>query len=110
MCYEVCGPGSFADPKLQAEEDAAYAAWIDEQFPEDDEEETDERIEMSESEADEAFQEFVNETEPTITVMGLDYDPARVLKEVDPIAYRQEFLDWIDSCERDETHVFPWNT
>ena len=58
---------------------------------------------------DDAFQEFVNQMEPTITIMGMDYDPARALKEVDPTAYHQEFLNWVASCEKDETHVFPWN-
>jgi len=103
----MCGPETSDDPEIQAEMDRDYAAWIQEQFPEDDEEDGAE--ELSESEADEKFQEFVNETHETITVMGLDYDPARVLKDVDPIAYRQEFLNWVDSETQEGRYTFPWN-
>lgn len=112
MCFENCGPELYDDPKLQAEEDAAYQEWIDSQFPEDEEEEEEEedsRIEMSEREADESFQDFVNELNDTVTICGYDFDPAPVLKEADPVAYRTEFLSWIDSREKDGTHVFPWN-
>lgn len=109
MCYEYCGPEMSADPEVQAEMDRDYAEWIDQQFPDDEEEEEDDRISMSETEADEAFQEFVNELNDTVTICGYDFDPAQVLREVDPICYREEFLAWVDSREKDGTHVFPWN-
>lgn len=31
-----------------------------------------------------------------VSVAGLEYAPSRVLKEVDPIAYRESFLNWIN--------------
>jgi len=65
--------------------------------------------ELDEREAADMFEEFVNEMCPTVSIMGYHYDPARVLKEVDPTAYRQEFLNWVDSQERDGMYSFPWN-
>lgn len=65
--------------------------------------------ELSEHEAEEMFEEFLNELYPTVSVCGYDMDPARVLKEVDPTAYREEFLNWLDSQEQDGNYSFPWN-
>jgi hypothetical protein len=65
--------------------------------------------ELDEQAAEDMFEEFVNEMFPTVSIMGLDYDPARVLREVDPTAYRQEFVNWVDSQERDGIYSFPWN-
>lgn len=64
---------------------------------------------LDEEAAEDMFDDFLNEFNPTVSVMGYDYDPARVLKEVDPIAYRQEFLNWVDSNESDGNYTFPWN-
>ena len=36
-----------------------------------------------------------------VTVLGMNYDAHRVLKELDPIAYRCEFNDWADATEID---------
>lgn len=53
------------------------------------------------TEAYEAYDEFLNETAPsgegTVNVAGYDYEVARVLREVDPVAYRCGFNDWLDS-------------
>lgn len=65
--------------------------------------------ELDEQEADDLFEEFINEMWPTVEVCGYHMDPARVLKEVDPIAYRQEFLNWMDSQTEDGNYSFPWN-
>jgi hypothetical protein len=65
--------------------------------------------ELTESQARDLFDDFVNECYPTVSIMGLDYDPARVLKEIDHTAYHQEFLNWMDSEERDGVYSFPWN-
>jgi hypothetical protein len=54
-------------------------------------------------EAEKMFQEFFNEVFPPVEFGCLTYDAADVLKSVDPIAYRQEFLNWLDSEEFDET-------
>lgn len=64
---------------------------------------------LSEYEADDRFQDFLNEIHEMVKIGDYNYDPARVLKEVDPIAYREEFLNWLDSEERDGRYTFPWN-
>lgn len=122
MCFELCGPEIHDDPVLQAEADKAFAEWIEREYPdmsgetvfeiefeeEDDEEESGPE-ELDEAEADERFQDLLNDIYPTVTIAGYDYDPARVLKDVDPIAYREEFNNWMDNEEREGTLSFPWN-
>lgn len=103
MCYELCGPDWDDEGDVQD-----YYRWQEEEWDADDEE-PEEIEELSESEADDKFQEFVNETHEVLTIMGIDYDPARALKEIDPVAYQQEFLNWVDSEERDGRYKFPWN-
>lgn len=50
-----------------------------------------------ESDAIDRFNEFLNEVHETVKIGDLHYDPARVLAEVDPIAWRTGFNDWLDS-------------
>jgi len=59
---------------------------------------------MSEREFTEAeYDEWLNEVHgETVTIAGYEYDTARALKEVDPIAYRVGYNDWTDMMERDE--------
>lgn len=52
---------------------------------------------LSECEALERFDDFLNEVYPSVSICGYDYDAARAFKEVDPIAYREEFNNWLDS-------------
>lgn len=47
-------------------------------------------------EAREAFEEALHEAYGDVIVAGLPYDHGRVLREVDPIAYRCGLLDWLD--------------
>lgn len=49
------------------------------------------------SELVEAYRELVNECEPTVWVAGYEFDPVRILEELDPIAFRQGYLDYADS-------------
>lgn len=49
------------------------------------------------SEAVEAFEDFINETSASVELLGMEYAPAKVLREVDPTAFRVCFLDWLDS-------------
>lgn len=51
------------------------------------------------SELVEAYREFLNEIEHNVTIAGCTYDPARVLEEVDPIAFRCGYLDYADSMD-----------
>jgi hypothetical protein len=52
---------------------------------------------MTEYEAMEQFDELLNEIHEPVIVCGYEYEPAQALRELDPIAYREEFLNWCDS-------------
>lgn len=52
---------------------------------------------LYESELEERFDDFFNEIYPEVELGELTYLASRVLGEVDPIAYREAFLGWIDS-------------
>ena len=52
---------------------------------------------LTEDEADSAFQDYINALNPTVTVLGYLFDPARALKALDETAYHQEFINWIDA-------------
>lgn len=43
------------------------------------------------------FDDAIDETTDAVLIWGMEYSPSRVLKEVDPIAYRCEFANWCDS-------------
>lgn len=44
----------------------------------------------------EAYREVVNEYEPTVVIQGFEFDPSEVLEKLDPIAFRQSYLDFAD--------------
>lgn len=50
--------------------------------------------EVSDSDAHERFDAYLDEALEEVTVGSLTFDPSRALKELDPIAYRCEFSDW----------------
>lgn len=52
---------------------------------------------MKEYEAEELFVDEFNDTFPMVNIAGFEYFPAYALKNVDPIAYRETFLDWCDA-------------
>ena len=52
---------------------------------------------ITDYELHERFDDMLDECYGTVTVAGMEYDTARALKELDPIAYRCSFHDWIDS-------------
>lgn len=41
------------------------------------------------------FDDYLNSTTNTVVLWGMHYEPAYVLREVDPIAYRCMFADWM---------------
>lgn len=49
------------------------------------------------SEAIEAYEQMLNDVFPVVEFGGLTWDPADVMREMDPIAYRSGFFDWADS-------------
>lgn len=50
-------------------------------------------------EQEEMYDNFLNEVIPPVVIGALTYDPAYVLKNVDPIAYRVGMSDYLDSME-----------
>ena len=52
--------------------------------------------EFSEYEIDEMFRDYLDELCECIEIFGYKYLPSRVLSEVDPIAYRENFNNWLD--------------
>lgn len=55
-------------------------------------EEWESKIAPSESE----FREYLDENEPEVVICGLEYSAGYALQEVDPIAFRGAYLDWLD--------------
>lgn len=52
---------------------------------------------LYEYELETRFDDFFNEVYPEVEFGELTYLASRVLGEVDPIAYREEFNNWLDS-------------
>lgn len=41
------------------------------------------------------------DSEGTVTVAGMEFYPSRILEELDPVAYRCGYNDWVDSDQCD---------
>ena len=52
---------------------------------------------MTEREAYTHFDQMLNDTVKPFLFGGSEYEPARVLSEIDPIAYREAFNNWADA-------------
>lgn len=48
-----------------------------------------------------AFETALDDCGPAIEIVGLQYAPSRVLKAVDPTAWRMAFLEFVDDEERE---------
>ena len=58
----------------------------------------------TEQQAYEAYDEYLDE-QADVVIGSLSYSPSRVLKAIDPIAYRcgfDEFMEWNSIAEEDE--------
>lgn len=53
----------------------------------------------SESVLAEQMDELMDESLPVVIIAGYSYSPSQALKAVDPIAYRQEVLTYIDNLD-----------
>jgi len=51
---------------------------------------------MTDGELHAEYDAMLDEVWDTVTIGGLQYPTARVMREVDPIAYRCGFNDWLD--------------
>ena len=63
------------------------------------------RFELDPDNYGELYDEALNEGGP-VRIGSLEYDPARVLREVDPIAYRCGLLDFVDSMELEDSDEY----
>lgn len=54
---------------------------------------------LSERDITEAFESELEEIYGEVEICGLKYSAVRALQEVDPIAYRCAFADWISASE-----------
>lgn len=64
----------------------------------DEEEEAEASNTISEHDAINGFDDYLNEMYPdNVMVCGHEFTPARALKELDPTAYREMFNNWLDS-------------
>lgn len=52
---------------------------------------------VNDYELESAYDEMLNDVYGVVNVAGYEYEAARVLKEIDPTAYRCGFIDWSDS-------------
>lgn len=57
---------------------------------------------LEDYELEEMYKDFIDETTPMISIWGMEYEASRVLVEVDPIAYRVGFNDWLDGLDNCE--------
>ena len=53
------------------------------------------------SEAIESYNEMIEEVHPAVNLLGVEYSPVVLIREVDPIAYRVGFYDYMDSLDVD---------
>jgi hypothetical protein len=56
---------------------------------------------IAEWQAQEMFNDWLDDVAPLVTVLGFTLSPSAVLRETDPIAYRTTFHDYIDRCQKD---------
>lgn len=108
MCYELCGPPIGGT----AEDMADYDRWLNETCPDPDEaedaviasyegeeheSEEEESKTISEADALTRYDEMLDEIHESVKCGYLEWGMSRVLKEMDPTAYRCGFSDWMDS-------------
>lgn len=54
---------------------------------------------LSDHKLEELYNDLLDQVYPTIKFGSLEYDASRVLKEIDPIAWREGFNNWLDREE-----------
>ena len=55
----------------------------------------------TEGELEDEFTDQLDDCWEPVSVCGYEYAAGRTLREMDPIAFRESFLDWIDAQQRD---------
>lgn len=59
--------------------------------------------------AQEQFDDYIDEATPEVKILGMDYTPSAVLKEVDPTAYRLVFDEFANHLFEDGTAIEDYN-
>ena len=57
---------------------------------------------VSKSECIELFNEYLDDCFPLVSIAGYEYSASEALKSIDPIAYYQEYVNYLDACEIEE--------
>lgn len=52
---------------------------------------------MTEWEAEERYEELLNESHDLVFIAGYGYATGTALKKLDPVAFRRGMLDWLDA-------------
>ena len=60
---------------------------------------------ITEAEALEMYEEMLDDCEGLVELCGMTYSASYVLREVDPVAYRCGFNDYVDSLTDDDIFV-----
>ena len=60
---------------------------------------------VTEAEALEMYEEMLDDCEGPVELCGMTYSASHVLREVDPVAYRCGFNDYVDSLMDDDVFV-----
>lgn len=58
---------------------------------------------FTEDQVEDMFDDMLNDCYPTVDIAGYEYSPATALERVDPIAYRSEFLNYVDAYYAEES-------
>jgi hypothetical protein len=51
--------------------------------------------EVSDGDLDQRYRDMLNECYPVVSICGYEYDPAEALAQIDPVAYRCGFADYV---------------
>lgn len=55
--------------------------------------------EYHEYELQESYEEMLNECYDVINICGYEYEPAKALRDIDPVAYREGFMEYLNHDE-----------
>lgn len=54
-------------------------------------------VELNDSDLHDMYDDMLDEVYGTVSIAGYQYSASRSLREIDPIAYRCGFNDWLDA-------------
>lgn len=55
---------------------------------------------------EEGYAEFLNEIYPVVTIGEVTYDPDKIVRECDPIAWHEGVRNWADLIATDDEEAF----